>query len=341
MVTWVEYVFLIPRDRKIDTVTTDGIKNFQISPDYSRVAFTDNKKDVWVANIKSNEQKKLYSHQENDQNVEVISFSQNNRNLLAKRTTSNGAVYELITEADAKPIKSTGFDIKKIEFTYNTDDQFFAISDTKLYSLTKDEALIRENEINNFAQSSNSIFFVKSRDKKSEIWKAGFDFKTKNKLQVEESNKINIFPGKKEKIVYTTGPENALIYWHDNQREKINSGVTDVQWTKDDKKIAYKTNGEIDAYTFQPENPKESKNQITTRLSNKIDQISWFFDSKHIVYKTGHEVILIENDGDNPVVLANSAAKLNVLTTTKIGKTLIFAVEENGLINIKVMKLSD
>lgn len=340
LVNFIDYIFLIPKERETKPVTTDGIKNFLLSPDYTKVAFTDMKNNVWTADIKTNEQKRLYS-QEQDQNVEIKSWSNNGKNLLIVALEKDGGrKYKLVKENETQILRNLPGEIKKIEFISNSDDKFFALVNSNLYFLTKDEALIREDGVLSFAQNQDSLFFAKAMNGKSEIFKAGLDLKTKDKLQTEQSSKINLFPGKKHRLVYTTGKENELFYLENGKKEKINAGVTDVQWAKDDKKISYITPKEIYVYTFESDDSREPKNRITTRLSKDISKSLWFYDFKHLVYKSESEISLTEIDGDNSVTLTSLGAT-DVFATTKLGEFLIFVEEKDDLLNIKVMKLSE
>lgn len=339
LATWVDYIFLIPKDKKITPITTEGIKSFQISHDESRVAFVDLKNNIWTANLNNNEQKKIYSSEIYEKEIEILDWSSNDKNLLIKTTEENNKNYKLIKENETALFNNMP-EMEKIEFAENSDERFLGLSGSRLYAIGGQENPIIEEGVSTFAQSQNNLFFVKNNGQENDIFKASFDLKTKDKLQTEKNQKITLFPGKNQKLVYTTGTDNELFLLNDN-KEKIGSNVLDVSWAKDDKKINYKTPNEIHVYTLETDDPKEPKNRITTRLSVPIDKCIWFFDSKHIIFKSEKTISLIELDGENSTPLTDSAAQLNIFKTTKQGKTLIFAEEKDGIKNIKTIKLLD
>ena len=341
LVNHLDYAFLIYNNRPLNSITTDGINNFLISPSYEKVAFVDLNNNVWIADVKTNEQKKIYSGTKQNQSIEINDWDKNNNNLLITEKIGKEQSLRTVSLDEETLLRNIPGKIKKIEFVSNADDKVFVLSGSNLYSLDRNGYSIGENGILDFSQNRKSIFFIKDTGAEKEIWKSDLDLSSKNKLQTEKSNNIALFPGPKDRLVYTAGDDNELFYLENESKVKINKNVLDVQWTKNEKKLNYRKTEEIYVYTFESDDPREPKNRITTRLSNPIDKSYWFYDSKHILYRVGAEINLIEIDGYNLVNLTNKAALSNVFITNKYGRSLIFAEEKNGLVNIKIMKLSE
>ncbi len=340
LVTWFDYVFLVPKDKKIDSVTTAGIKNFLISKDFSKVAFIDLKNNVWTADIATNRQKKLYSPKQETENVDILDLSSDGKNLLIATATKEEKNYKLVSENEEATLNKLPGETTQIAFSLNANDRFYAVSDSNLYLITRGETAKLESGVLTLAQSPGNLYFVKTTGLKNEIWKASFDFKTKDKLGEESLGKVSLYPGE-NRLVYTVGEDKELFSLESGLKEKINSKVEDAWWSKDDKRLAYRTSKELYIYTFKSDDPRELKNMITTRLSTNIDKAYWFYDSKHLVFREDSKINLIDFDGTYSVTLTDKAAPINSFITTKLGKSLIFAQEENGISNIKVLKLSD
>lgn len=340
--TMLDYVFLVLKNRTPEPVTTEGVKNLAISAKNPyEVAFVDMKNNVWIVDTKSNKHKKLYQSEEKDKEVQIKDWSANGKNLLISTVQEeNLTTYKLLKESESKTLTNLPKDIKKIQFAQNSDTRFFFLADSYLYVLDESGSQIVENNTKEFAQNQNFIFFVKKTAEGNEIWQSSLDFKTKDKLQEEQNNKIALFPSKNKRLVYTVGQDNELFFLEKNSKQKINTGVLDVKWAKDDKKITYRTPQEIYVYNFESDNPKEPKSIITTRLSKNIDEIAWFYDFKHVVFRTGKEINLIDYDGENMTTLTDSSSGESFVTT-KLGKYLIYTEEKDGAKNIKIMKLTE
>ncbi|PIW81481.1 hypothetical protein COZ97_01495 [bacterium CG_4_8_14_3_um_filter_33_28] len=337
IVTWLEYIFLIPKNRSTNSITTDGIKNYAISPDYTKTAFVDLKNNVWSASLKNNEQKKIYTSEQANENVEIQEWSYNSKNLLLKISNGNDKKYKLIINEKVYDLEFPN-NISKIEFIANSDNSVFILSDLNLYTVSQNSRTAKEEKILDFNQNQNHVFFIKNNSNEQEIWQSDFDFRVKDKLTTEKDKNIHLFPGEKERFAYTISSDNNLFNLEKGEKQKISSNIKDVIWTKDDKQIVYRTDKEINVYTFESDNPDEPKNRITTRLSGIINDMIWFYDYKHILFRTDKEINFIEIDGDNPITLTDSAGP-DKFTATKLGKSLIFIEQKDKFKNIKVMKL--
>ena len=297
----------------------------------------DLKNNVWSASLKNNEQKKIYTSEQANENVEIQEWSYNSKNLLLKISNGNDKKYKLIINEKVYDLEFPN-NISKIEFIANSDNSVFILSDLNLYTVSQNSRTAKEEKILDFNQNQNHVFFIKNNSNEQEIWQSDFDFRVKDKLTTEKDKNIHLFPGEKERFAYTISSDNNLFNLEKGEKQKISSNIKDVIWTKDDKQIVYRTDKEINVYTFESDNPDEPKNRITTRLSGIINDMIWFYDYKHILFRTDKEINFIEIDGDNPITLTDSAGP-DKFTATKLGKSLIFIEQKDKFKNIKVMKL--
>lgn len=342
LVAWADYVFLILKDRGIEAITSEGVKNYLISDDATKAAFTDLKNNVWIADIGKNEHKKLYSSEVNDKNITILDWSENKNSLFVLKENINGSInYKLLKDSGNITFEKLPKEIKKIKFIPGTSDRFIFLSDANLYLLNEFGFEIIESSVSDFSLNSKYTYFTKNNGIENEIWRMNPDFKDKKSLLKEKDKNIVLFPGEKNRLVYTAGDKRDLFFLgNNNTKQKIGSEVIDVKWSKSDKKIVYRTNQEIHIYVFESDNSEEPKSSITTRLSKKIEDIEWFYDFDHIIFLAGNEINFSDFDGENSITLTNSAG-LGDFKTSKNGKSLIFSEEKNGLKNIKIMKLSE
>lgn len=337
VVTWLEYIFLIPKERPINSLTTEGIKSYKFSPNKTRVAFVDLKNNIWTANIKTNEHKKLYSSI-NEQEVYILDWSKNSKNILLHTIRDGHSYFKIISEDNTVELKSPPGSIMKAELRQDNSDYAYILANNNLYLTSQNEMIILQDNINTFSQNSDQIYYAKSINEKSEIWQASFNLERRDKLYTENFTTTTIFPSEKNRIAYIAGKDNELFYIDNGKRNKVAEKVVNVEWTKDAKQFHYRTYSELSIYTFESNNPDEPEKRTTTRLSENITESHWFFDYKHIVFKCGDEINIIDYDGSNLVRIANNAST-NIFETTRLGKNLIFAEEKDGIKNIKIMNL--
>lgn len=333
-VTWENYIFLILEKRTKENITENGIKNYLISPSKNKIAYTDLNNNLWFIDINSNSHSKVYS---SNNKTKLLGWDNKNEKVLVE----DKGIYLIISNDDTLKIKHIPGKISKIEISKDNNDKVYALSENYLYTSSQDNLMIEEYNIIAFSQTEKNIYYSKSQNKQNELWKASFDFRTKDKILTAKSPIIKIFPSDKERYAYTT-KDNNLYLRQNGETEKLYENVTFGKWSKEDKKLLYGTNQELRVYVAESNNPFENKNKIITRLSVPIENCVWFYNFNHVIYKTNNNIIFVGIDGTNSVTLVeNTKSDINNFDTTKYGRSMVFAEKENNLYNIKIMKIGE
>ncbi len=337
-VTREDYIFLIKEKKEGTQITQGGIKDYLVSHQGNKLIYLDLENNIWLVNLQNNNQQKIFSGLDNK--ISLIQWDQReDKFLISSENNDNFDFYILNNKTQLKIKKPAGL-LKKAELSRENNQQIIALIDNTVYKLSQNQPEILKDKVTTFAQEDNAVFYTEKTEKNYLINKTGFDFKNNNKLLELDEPVLKIIPSKKDYQVFIQ--ENGELYFLDNNStKKIHPKANEAQWTKDERKLLYKSDNELRVYVAKSDNPFFRENFTINRFSKPITGFGWFYDYSNLTYQNGNKIYFSDISGSYTVTLTDQARLNDRFKTDKYGRNLIFAKQEKELINIYLLSIGE
>ncbi|NQV13294.1 MAG: PEGA domain-containing protein [Parcubacteria group bacterium] len=315
LVTWVSHarIFLLDPPAKI-VAQKSAITNFVLAPDYKKIAYVapgEVGSELWLADIDSAEQKKLFpSEQATKQgSISNLEWSPDSRKVLFN-SSSQYFIVDAEKSAESKAIP--GSDLEKLSWDTQDSDFVYYLQQGKLVSanisMSTEPTVIAQNVVD-YEVRPRSIFYLKQKPDENGLTICNI---TKNKIEQEsQPTEISQLPG--NSYILKVSPNNKLALLADNKSlflinegefSKLKDGVLNFTWTKKDEGLVFHTENEIWFYKATEDDESAAahsqynlnKTNLLTRYSTKIDLATWYPDEEHIIFATNNKLYIKELD---------------------------------------------
>lgn len=303
LVTEVKNVFLMPQNKE-PVLNADGAVDFVFSKPEEKIGYLA-KNEIAILNTTDNIVENKISLPKNSQNLKLLGFSSNNKNLYFRNNTSLfKTLYETNNIAEIKiPTK-----IKYAKISINPKDEniLYALSDkNSLYEIN-----FKENSQKVFLE--NVLYFAENGDSLFYATKEPVNF-YKRKINAEKSDQLTSTPVKnfdaQSKIepifddtlaIIDQSGDLYLYYAYLKKFQKLASGIKNVKASGDLSKILYYSENEMYVYYISPSYPNKNPGEtdLIGRFRDKIQDAKWFLhDNHHLLFKIADDLKIIELDG--------------------------------------------
>lgn len=341
-----------------------GIENFFFDPGKKLMAYTQKKEGEFLVNVldvDSNESENVFNSRECDftnDKKENIEWSPQSKKIIIPTTKDGAKNYFLVNVKNKETFNLKDLakveKMEKVRWDQENKDFIYYISDGNLYHLDTTEAeknsIIAKN-IASYDLSSGYVYYFQLSS--GIIYRTNSDG-TSSPEQIttsapdkmdDSSYQITIYDKKRIAILNKSGD----LYIH-NVGEKnsyfknIGSGIYEIQFSDDGKKMLYYSNWEISVYftrdwDVQPWRSENEQKEII-RFSEKIENVQWAKKYEHVIFSVGGKIKITEIDNrsqnniSDVISLDNDKTKL----VCDFGEDKIYFTnknnEENGLYSI-------
>lgn len=226
-------------------------------------------------------------------------------------------------------------------------DVLFFLEDTLLYRVdTSDPAsspILVQDNVAAYDISGNDIYYLSSENglvyrtsPRGEA--ADRDQITPSPVTVKAESLYSLITYDKDRLIILDTTDGTLVVFNkkftDNPLKKIGSGVKEVQYSDDGKKILFSTDNEIFVYfnqdwETQPIRAIDTTMQIA-RFSTPIRNVQWTKDYEHILFSLGNSIKMAELDNrdrrDLSDILTLETLPLQILS--RFGEDSMYIVKE-------------
>lgn len=316
-------VFLVPHGVGVKEINSQSAKGFFISPFNRKIAYTkenENGIEIWLEDLQNEKNARLFSEKDIKLPSNELENSRWNikEKLILNPVLKNGKKDFLVldVEQQEEPVylsrEVSLENLDKARWSPREEKGVYFLAGEasenlkKLYFFkldTKEKILLTEN-IRTFDISSNQLYLLTENNilyrtnldgsGKEQVTASPFLSKDAGdpRLIVYDDDRQALVTGGGDLIVRNSGKEDFL--------ESIASGVKNMQFSDDGKKLLYWSDNKIDVFFLRDWDvqPRRQENEIQqiVRFSSPIKNVFWYRDYEHIFFSNAGKVKIIELD---------------------------------------------
>lgn len=313
-------VFLVRNEYAKTDYSSDSVGKFFFDPGKELIAYTKNdpeKLSVNVLDLNNNESENVFSSDEyrfTDDKKENIEWSPQSKKIIIP-ALKNGEKNYLIVDVKTKELidlKSVAEaeNLEKVRWSKDNKDFVYYISNGTLHYINtsnlEDKKLVVEN-ISSYDLSSSFIYYFKLPS--GVIYRTNYDGSSETEQistlspdkMSDPSFQINVYDEDRIAILNKSGDLYIQNLGEKNDYFKnLASGISEVQFSDDGKKMLYWSDFEICVYftrdwDVQPWRSENDQKEII-RFSEKINDVQWSRDYEHVVFNVGNKIKITEID---------------------------------------------
>jgi hypothetical protein len=302
------------------TYPAEGINKLFFNPDKKMIAYTQSGSgglSVNILDISANKSENIFSSDQykfTDDNKENMEWEPQSVRITVP-TIKDGIKNYLIIDTKTKELVNLKDlaktdSIKKVRWDQNNKGFLYYISEGDLHYLdtnNPDNNTVVAKDISSYDLSSGYVYFFQLPSgiiyRYDPEGTGGFDQITTSAPDKMDDPNYQIIVYDKDRIALLN--KNGELYInnigaHDQYFRNIASGVSEIQFSDDGKKMLYWNASEIFVYftrdwEVQPWRSENDQKEIV-RFSEKIDNVQWTKDYEHILFSVGNKVKITEVD---------------------------------------------
>lgn len=361
-------VLLTKNDYEKNPYSASEIENFFFDPGKKLIAYTQNKGDefsVNVIDVESNKSENVFSSKEHvftEDKKENIEWSPQSKKIIVPLIENGSKKYFLIDVKNKEILNLNEMtekeSMEKVRWDQDNKNFIYYISEGNLFYMdTTDpqkKTLITQN-ISSYDLSSENVYFLKLP---SGIVYQTNSTGTSSPQQItthspdnmdDPSYQITVYDKKRIAMLNKSGD----LYIHnigekDSYFKKLSSGIKEIQFSDDGKKMLYWGNSEIYVYftrnwDVQPWRNENEQKEIV-RFSEIIENVQWAKKYEHVIFNFRNEVKIAEIDNRSKNNI-NNILNLNLNKTKLVcdfrENLIYFIEEENGIKTLYSIKFPE
>lgn len=307
LVSWANYILLIPTSPFINQLSKGTITNFKLSPDKRTIAYIakdqNNQSRILLLDISNSKVTSLNYLNIAKEEVASLIWSPDSNFLLLR-------FKDKIILADLGSQKTTFFNLISLAFfNPGSSKEIFVLDNQTLYKTSPWEeknSAILERQVSYFEIQNGKIYYTQSANHQNKLFSMDFDGGNKQEI-------TSLLLGKIYKMSYSEQLNSLAVATQDNALflisykngqtiiTQIRKAIKGAAWSKNGEKLLYW--GDNFAYVYDFQNQEEKEFLLFDNL--KIDDVGWYFDSSHFWLVTSGVLKIGDFDGNNLIKLAD------------------------------------
>ena len=313
LVTWRDYLILLPTTRKADQFNLVGSVESQIvSKDQKRMVVlavdrAQNVYNFWLVNTESKENTKIAeaTFVSGDQ-YEIIGFAEDYSKYLYRKTDANKVISYMVAESKMSGLTYNldalfSNQASKYYFSPYNNNELFFIQNSSVFKINlenKTESSVLAAGVVSAHSLKGQFLLVRKTEENYGLWVLSSNNELKNvakAVPAADDYRIAYLETSKSYLIQELGDKDLLIYSNEIKNPTLETIARDVNIfsvSPTGERVAFYSENKLRVYSIKDEK------YFDIADSEKINTIDWMQDGKNLIYGTDTEIRIVNYNGD-------------------------------------------